>query len=122
LSKILSNIRFDESVLPLEQLVVYRRLLRLFDGHFDNLCVEDFGRYWEVSFHFVPSRAYNMSQSTMRKRRKSDLQMVYSFTVHHDNAATVQVPVDFHNEEQIQELKRNITDYFRWTQQEALSG
>lgn len=56
----------------------------------------------------------------MKKRRERNQETGYSFTVHHDDTVSIQVPVDFDDGELIQELRRNITDYVEWTRQEAV--
>lgn len=119
LSKILSNIKFTDTVTPLERLVAYRRLLRLIDDNFDELSIEDFGKYWEeLSIIITESRPFNTSSSAMKKRRERNLETGYSFTIHHDDSVTVKVPVDFQDDELIQELQRNVGDFYDWTMQD----
>ncbi|CAJ1921510.1 unnamed protein product [Cylindrotheca closterium] len=119
LSKILSNIQFTDNVIPLERLVAYRRLLRLIDENFDELSIEDFGKYWEeLSIVITEARPYNTSSSAMKKRRRRNLETGYSFTIHHDDSVTVTVPVDFQNDELVQELQRNVGDFYQWTLQD----
>ena len=119
LAKILSHVVFTEAVEPLERLVAYRRLLRLLDEHFDYLELESFGGYWEaLQILVTESRPYNTSSTAMRKRRQRHLETGYRFTIHHDNTVTVQIPVDFRNDELIQELRRNVRDFYEWTQQD----
>lgn len=121
LARILSHIEFTEAVQPLERLVAYRRLLRLLDQNFEYLQLESFGKYWEeLQMVITESRPYNTSSSAMRKRRQRHMETGYRFTIHHDNSVTVQIPVDFRNDELIQELHRNICDFYEWTQQDAL--
>jgi hypothetical protein len=116
LAKILSNIQFTDQVLPIERLVAYRRLLRLFEEHFDELYIEDCGKYWEeLTLIVTEARPFNTSSSAMRKRRHRNLETGYSFTIHHDDSVTVRIPVDFQNDELIQELQRNVGDFFEWT-------
>ena len=109
------------SILPLERLVAYRRLLRLFDEHFDELQLEDLGRFWEdlvTAIVVTKARPYNTSTSALRKRRRRQLETGYAFTVHHDDTVTIQIPIDFTNDELIQELRRNVRDFVSWTQQD----
>jgi hypothetical protein len=124
LAKILSNVQFQDNVLPLERLVAYRRLLRLLDDHFDELHLEDYGKYWEDQLTMVvtESRPYNTSSSAMRKRRQRNMETGYSFTIHHDNQVTVTIPIDFSNAELLQELTRNIMDFVEWTSNQELGG
>lgn len=123
LAKILSHIRFTEAVEPIERLVAFRRLLRLLDENFDYLELESFGGYWEdLQILMTESRPYNTSSSAMRKRRQRHLETGYKFTIHHDNSVTVQIPVDFRNDELIQELHRNVNDFCEWTRQDDFFG
>ena len=123
--KVLSNVNFKESISPLERLVAYRRLLRFLDENFDDLRLEDSGRYWEEQMTLLVSepRPYNLSSSALRKRRKKNqnIETGYSFTIHHDNRVTVTIPVDFDNDELLQELLRNMVDFMQ-TQGTGLDG
>lgn len=125
LANVLSNVNFKESISPLERLVAYRRLLRFLDENFDDLRLEDSGRYWEEQMTLLVSepRPYNLSSSALRKRRKKNqnIETGYSFTIHHDNRVTVTIPVDFDNNELLQELLRNMTDFMQ-TQGTGLDG
>lgn len=112
--------QFTDSVTPLERLVAYRRLLRLLDEKFDELSFEDFGKYWEeLSIIITEARPYNISSSAMKKRRERNLETGYSFIIHHDDSVTVTVPVDFQNDELVQELQRNVGDFYEWTLQDT---
>mmetsp|Transcript_1325 Transcript_1325/g.2977 ORF Transcript_1325/g.2977 Transcript_1325/m.2977 type:complete len:428 (+) Transcript_1325:134-1417(+) len=117
LAKILSNVKFKESISPLERLVAYRRLMRFLDENFDDLRLEDAGRYWEeqTTLLVAESRPYNLSSSALRKRRNKNQHMDtgYSFTIHHDNKVTVTIPADFDNNELLQELLRNMVDFMQ---------
>lgn len=94
-------------------------MLRLIDEYFDELSIEDFGKYWEeLSIVITESRPYNTSSSAMKKRRQRNLETGYSFTIHHDDSVTVSVPVDFQDDELIQELQRNVGDFYEWTMQD----
>ena len=127
LEKVLSNIKFIESISPLERLVAYRRLLRFLDESFDELRLEDSGRYWEeqMTLMVAEPRPYNISSSALRKKRKKNqnFETGYSFTIHHDNKVTVTIPVDFENDELLQELLRNMVDFMQMqTQGTGLDG
>lgn len=130
LANVLSRVRFVESITPLERLVAYRRLLRFLDEHFDELRLEDSGRYWEEQTKLVlgESRPYNTSPSALRKLRKKQTKRLrsnnnnqhqqffetgYSFAIHHDDTVTVTVPIDFDNHELLQELLRNMEDFLQ---------
>ena len=128
----MSNIRFTESISPLERLVAYRRLLRFLDQHFDELRLEDSGKYWEEQMTLMVGehRPYNTSPSALRKLRQKNLKKKhrqqhfetgYSFTIHHDNTVTVTIPIDFDHHELLQELLRNMQDFLQ-TQGTGLEG
>ena len=122
---VLSNVKFKESISPLERPVAYRRLMLFLDENFDDLRLEDAGRYWEeqTTLLVAESRPYNLSSSALRKRRKKNQHMEtgYSFTIHHDNKVTVTIPADFDNNELLQELLRNMADFMQ-TQGTGLDG
>ena len=135
-SQVLSNVKFLESISPLEKLVAYRRLLRFLDEHFDELRLEDSGRYWEEQTTLMVGepRPYNTSPSALRKLRKKTQKQLrhqqpnhfgfetgYSFAIHHDNKVTVTIPIDFDNHELLQELLRNMEDFLQ-TQGTGLDG
>jgi hypothetical protein len=135
-SQVLSNIKFVESISPLERLVAYRRLLRFLDEHFDELRLEDSGKYWEEQATLMVGepRPYNTSPSALRKLRKKQMKALYqqqpqqqhfetgySFAIHHDDKVTVTIPIDFDNHELLQELLRNMEDFLQ-TQGTGLEG
>ena len=123
LANVLSNVKFVESILPLERLVAYRRLLRFFDEHFDELRLEDSGKYWEEQATILVGehRPFNTSPSALRKLRKQSkkkkqqrfVETGYSFAIHHDNKVTITIPIDFDNQELLQELLRNMEDFLQ---------
>jgi hypothetical protein len=132
----LSNVRFVDSISPLERLVAYRRLLRFLDEHFDELRLEDNGRYWEDQMTLLVGtpRPFNTSPSALRKLRKQAHKKAarrrtngqhfdtgYSFAIHHDNTVTVTIPMDFENDELLQELLHNMRDFLQ-TQGTGLEG
>ncbi|VEU41212.1 unnamed protein product [Pseudo-nitzschia multistriata] len=114
LAKVLSNVRFTESISPLERLVAYRRLMRFLDENFDELRLEDAGRYWEeqTTLLVAEARPRHLSPAFLRKRRKRNkhVETGYSFTIHHDNTVTVTIPADFDHDELLEELLRNMAD------------
>jgi hypothetical protein len=112
--------KFTDQVSPLERLVAYRRFLRLLDENFDELHLEDSGKYWEeLTLIITEARPYNTSSSAIRKRRQRNQETGYSFTIHHDNSVSVRIPVDFQDDELIQELQRNVGDFYEWTLQDS---
>jgi hypothetical protein len=114
IASILANIRLQEELSMMEQLIVFRRLSLLLEQHFDDLHMEDFGNYWEsCRFIIGPSRQYNVSASALYKRRqRKGGDNGYSFTLHPDDSVTVVIPVDFRDEELLEELDRNVWDFY----------
>jgi hypothetical protein len=98
-----------------EELVAFRRLSLLFDRHFDELQMEDFGAMWESSrIILTDPRPYNTSQSALQKRKASHLAEAsgFSFALHPDHTVTITIPIDFHDEELIEELDQNVWDFY----------
>ena len=98
---------------PLEELVALRRIYRLIDQHFDELQLETFGRYWEsLTIVLQGKRLYNTSTSALYKRRQRKQDTGFSFHVHSDNTVTIHIPVDFYEQELLEELDRNVWDFY----------
>jgi hypothetical protein len=120
LATILQHVRVTQKVTPLEQLVALRRLLRLLDEHFDRLHLEPFGNYWEtLTLVLDGQRSYNTSTSALNKRRQKKLETGFSFKIHSDNRVTIRIPVDFLEDELVEELDRNVWDFYNWMQQDT---
>jgi hypothetical protein len=116
IASILANVSLQQELSTLEQLICFRRLSLLLDEHFDKLMLEDFGRYWETCRIVLgPARPYNTSPSALHHRRlreAADASHGFSFTLHSDNTVTIVIPVDFRDDELIQELDRNVWDFY----------
>jgi hypothetical protein len=110
---VLSKLRLKEETTMVEQLVAIRRLSLLFDEHFETLHMEEFGRLWE-NCHLVltPTRPYNTSSSALHKRRLQRGDTGFSFTLHPDFSVTIEIPIDFRDDELIVELERNLWDIY----------
>mmetsp|Transcript_33192 Transcript_33192/g.37704 ORF Transcript_33192/g.37704 Transcript_33192/m.37704 type:complete len:407 (-) Transcript_33192:138-1358(-) len=125
LANVLSNVKFKEIISPLERLVAYRRLLQFLDENFDDLLLEDMGKYYEEKFSILVSepRSFNLSSSALRKRRKKKqiLETGFCFTIHHNNRVTLSIPADFENNELKDELLQNMSDFMQ-TQGSGLDG
>ena len=81
-------------------------------------------------------RNYNTSPSALHKRgqkrqKKSvdnnngvtdDCDDGFAFTLHRDNSVTIQIPIDFRDEELIQQLKRNVNDFYAMTYTNSVDG
>jgi hypothetical protein len=124
IARILANVRLHKpeaensppsNISFVEQLVAFRRLSLLFDRHFDDLQMEDFGAMWESSrIILTDPRPYNTSQTALHKRKASHLAEPsgFSFTLHPDHSVTITIPIDFHDEELIEELDQNVWDFY----------
>jgi hypothetical protein len=113
IANILSKLRLQEETDPVQQLVAIRRLSLLLDEHFETLSMEEFGRLWEsCKFVLTPERQYNTSSSALHKRRLQRADTGFSFTLHPDFSVTIEIPIDFRDDELIQELERNVWDIY----------
>lgn len=113
IANILAKLRLKEETDPIQQLVAIRRLSLLLDDHFETLSMEEFGRLWEsCNFVLTPERLYNISSSALHKRRLQQADTGFSFTLHPDFSVTIEIPIDFRDDELIQELERNIWDIY----------
>lgn len=141
IARILSNIRIqnvsdgDEGGQPtisfVEQLVAFRRLTILLDTNFDKLQMEEFGHMWESSrIVLTEPRPYNTSSTALFKRKAAMLSSApkhihqnstadafatgYSFTLHPNLSVTITIPVDFRDDELIDELDSNVWDFYNF--------
>jgi hypothetical protein len=143
IARILSNIRIqksssenedDEPEQPtisfVEQLVAFRRLTILLDNNFDKLQMEEFGQMWESSrIVLTEPRQYNTSRSALFKRKaamtsasstsddstaSNALATGYSFTLHPNLSVTITIPIDFRDDELIDELDSNVWDFYNY--------
>jgi len=91
--------------------------LQFLDENFDDLRLEDMGKYYEEKFFILVSepRPFNISSSAIRKRRKKkqNLETGFCFTIHHNNRVTLSIPADFENNELKDELQRNMSDFIQ---------
>lgn len=100
-----------------EQLVAFRRLSLLLDQNFEALQMEEFGAMWEsCRIVLTESRPFNVSSSALHKKRARNAATGsgFSFTLHPDMSVTIHVPIDFRDEELIQELDRNVWDFYNF--------
>ena len=138
IARILSNLRIQSSVSNdgnepeqptvsfVEQLVAFRRLTILLDNNFDKLQMEEFGKMWESSrIVLTERRQYNTSPSALFRRkaamRTSDDDSAsntsatgFSFTLHPNLSVTISIPVDFRDDELIDELDSNVWDFYHF--------
>lgn len=112
IADVLARVRWKySSVAMMDQLVAIRRLSLLLDEHFDELQLEEWGRLWEhVVLILGPARA--KSFSALQKQRLRGVDVGYAFTLQRDGILTIEVPMDFDDDELIRELQRNIGDIY----------
>lgn len=104
-----SNVRLEHDISLAEQLIVFRRLSLLLQDHFEDLHFDDFGNFWEnMQILLTPVR-----QSALQKRqRREENDNGFSFTLHPNYKVTIHVPIDFRDDELIQELDKNLWDFY----------
>lgn len=114
IANVVANVRVqDDSIDVLEQLTAARRLSLLLEDNFDHLHLEDFGHMWEnMVLVLTPSREYNVSSSARYRRHRRSLDSEFAFTLHPDYSVTIHVPIDFQDDELLQELDRNLWDFY----------
>ena len=112
-AEMLARVRLQEEISVVEQLIAFRRMSLLLEANFDELRLEEFGSFWDkMILVLTPARQYNVSGSALHKRRQRHGDNGFSFTLHPDYSVTVQVPIDFQDEEFIRELDRNLWDFY----------
>jgi hypothetical protein len=68
---------------------------------------------WEnMVLVLTPSREYNVSSSARYRRHRRSLDSEFAFTLHPDYSVTIHVPIDFQDDELLQELDRNLWDFY----------
>jgi hypothetical protein len=110
----------SSSISVLDRLVTLRRLLQLLEDHFDRLQLESCGRFWEQILHIqiVGPRTYNTSTTALHRRRKRKMETGFGYTLHENNAVTITIPVDFQDSELVEELDRNVWDFYNMMHQQ----
>ena len=108
------------NISPLDRLVTLRRLYHILDDNFDRLQLEECGRFWEtVTIELHGPREYSSSSSSLHKRRARKLDTGFGYTIHEDNTMTVKIPIDFREQELIEELDRNVWDFYNLMQKHS---
>jgi len=113
IAQIVSHVRVsdEEEVDTIHQGISLRRISMLLELHFDDLELEAYGMLWErCCLVLTPPRDYNSSPASVTKRKLKGHDTGFSLTLHADESATIQVPVDFHDDELVRELEANIAD------------
>lgn len=114
-NNIIARVRIDRDadIGGLDQLITLRRLSLILADNFDKLFMEDFGRMWEeLTIILTNPRDFGTSESALYRRRKRGQESGFQFTYCADNHVTIHVPIDFRDEELLQELDRNLWDWF----------
>ena len=107
-----SNDTSDDELNMLDELITFRRLSMFLDEYFDELQLDDMAKMWETcQFVLGPIRTYNTSRTSIRKRLLRGGTNGYFFTLHPDMSVTIQIPIDFRNDELLHELKNNLWDF-----------
>ena len=108
-----------DAVSTLDKLVTLRRLYHILDDNFDLLQLEECGRFWEtVNIILQGPRPYNSSSTALHKRASQKLDTGFGYTIHHDNTMTIRIPIDFKDQELINELDRNVWDFYNLMQKD----
>jgi hypothetical protein len=106
-----------ELVPVLEQLIALRRLSLLLFDNFEELELEDMGKVWEeMVIILMAPRTYNTSTSATHRRRRrkqqpEDITNGFMFSYDTNNRVTVHMPVDFTDDELLEEFKSNLSDF-----------
>ena len=109
---ILSNLRLKSDTIPdIYQFIAFRRLSLLFEDNFERLHLDEAGAMWEKTFLVLTPERSNGGQMSKRKRNQSG-EPGFSFALHPNNAVTMEIPIDFTDEELLQELDRNLWDFY----------
>jgi len=113
IADILSRVVPDKEISIVERFCAMRRLSLLLEENFDRLELEDCSAMWEqVTIRLMGERAYNTSSSALYKRRQQKAENGFSFTLHADGKVSVEIPLDFGDEELLLEWERNLWDFY----------
>jgi len=98
----------------LDELVAMRRISLLMEDNFDELELEELGSMWwnRLQLILTEPRPYNTSATAIYKRvQKRAGDNGFSFTLHEDSSVSMTVPLDFRDEEFLNEVLRNKSDF-----------
>jgi len=128
IAEVLSRVRFrnhsydetmeideEDEITPLDQLIALRRISLLFTDYFDKMDIEVHGRTWEkliIVLNNDPNNNFNMRK---KRRRKLGGESGFKFSVRgddNDRTVTATVPIDFVDEELLEEFERNLDDLY----------
>lgn len=121
ISSVLSRVRVDKesNIGVVEQVIAIRRLSLLLEDNFEKLMLEEMGKMWEdLVIILKDPRGYGTSSSALHRRRKRNVDTGFKFTLESNDRVIVHVPIDFRDEELLQELDENIWDFFNLLQED----
>mmetsp|Transcript_8243 Transcript_8243/g.12421 ORF Transcript_8243/g.12421 Transcript_8243/m.12421 type:complete len:559 (-) Transcript_8243:88-1764(-) len=113
-----SNVDADlASVDPLQQLIAIRRMSLIFTDNFEELEMEEMGKMWEnVFIVLTPERPKGSGKVgapfSRRKRLREGRESGFKFSYHDEGRLTIHIPIDFLDDELINELKRHLRDFY----------
>lgn len=107
----------DDGLDFLQQLIAIRRMSLIFDDNFEELEMEDMGRMWENSVIILTPVRRGIDSKTglpfsRIKRIKQGRESGFKFSYNADESVTIYVPIDFKDDELVNELKRHLRDFY----------
>jgi hypothetical protein len=113
IAKILARVQPDDDVSLLERWASMRRLALLLDHSFDKLQLEECAAFWErVNIRLTAARSYNTSASALYKRQQLQVDNGFAFGLEANGQVSLQIPLDFRDDELLQEWDSNIWDFY----------
>jgi hypothetical protein len=113
IAKILARVQPDDDVSLLERWASMRRLALLLDHSFDKLQLEECAAFWErVRIRLTAARPYNTSASALYKRQQLQVDNGFAFGLEANGQVALQIPLDFRDDELLQEWDSNIWDFY----------
>jgi len=107
------HISKEADIEMLDQLITLRRISLLLEDNFDELYMETFGRMWEeLTIVLTDPRQFSISGSSINRRKKRGLETGFQFTYCADKRVTAHIPIDFQDEEFLNEMQKNLLDWF----------
>mmetsp|Transcript_14924 Transcript_14924/g.21875 ORF Transcript_14924/g.21875 Transcript_14924/m.21875 type:complete len:163 (-) Transcript_14924:1247-1735(-) len=96
-----------------DQWITMRRLSLIFMDNFEDLYMEDFSRMWEdLVIILKEPRDYGTSSSALNKRRRRGQEETgFQFTYDKYQRVSIHIPIDFRDDELMQQLERNLWDF-----------
>jgi hypothetical protein len=104
----------DEGLGVAQQLIAIRRITLLLEDNFDDLCLEEMGSFWEHNKIILTPERRPIMALGVRKPRAQD--SGFQFHHHANDTVSIHVPVDFRDDEFVNEMNRNVWDFYAVTQ------